>query len=282
MGQLDSPVMVAIEQGKRDAGPEGPAQPGRAERRRRIVDEVTTSGGFADVRRLVERLGVSPMTIRRDLAELERAGAIRRTRGGALAPAGSFAFVEPALVQRRSANAEAKRLIARRAAQEVAPGGTIGIDVGTTTLALCLHLVDLADLTVVTSSLPVAVALAGSMDVYLPGGRIRPKEQSLVGAAAREGMARFHLDTVFVGAAGIDEHGIYDYSIEDTELKQVMIDNADRVIVLCDASKFGRRAVATVCSFARIGTLVTDDDPPAAISAALVEHGVRVIVAGRE
>jgi DeoR family glycerol-3-phosphate regulon repressor len=251
-------------------------------RRRRIVDATRREGGFAHVAVLAERLGVSPMTIRRDLVALERAGEVQRTRGGVLIHGGPVALVEPPFPQRQDVSRAAKRSIARAAAALVEPEQTIGVDVGTTTLELCPFLAGISPLCVITSSLPVASSLASTADVYVPGGRIRPNELSLVGSAAQQGIARFHLDTVFTGVAALDDQGAYDYSLEDTEVKRAMIEQARRVVLLCDASKFGRRSAVTVCGLATISTLVTDAPPDTALARALEAADVEVIVASAD
>jgi DeoR family glycerol-3-phosphate regulon repressor len=243
------------------------------------VDEARQEGGFIHVTVLAERLGVSSMTIRRDLIALELAGKVQRTRGGVLVHGGPVALLEPPFRQRQSVRAAAKRSIARAAAALVGPEQTIGVDVGTTTLELCPFLAEISPLCVITTSLPVASSLAGTAEVYLPGGRIRPNELSLVGSAAQEGIARFHLDTVFTGVAAVDDEGAYDYSLEDTEIKKVMIEQAQSVVVLCDASKFGRRSAVTVCDLPMVTTLVTDAPPDTALARALGVAGVKVIVA---
>jgi DeoR/GlpR family transcriptional regulator of sugar metabolism len=256
-----------------------PSRSRPATRHERIVDEVRRAGGFLHVTVLAERLGVSAMTIRRDLSALERAGTVRRTRGGVLVQARRVALVEPPFRQRQSVNSAAKRSIARAAAALVEPGDTIGIDVGSTTLELCPLLADVSPLHVITSSLPVASGLAGTAEVYTPGGRVRPDELSLVGSTAQEGVARFHLDIVVVGAAALDEEAAYDYSVEDTEIKKAMIKRAQRVVLLCDASKYGRRSAVTVCDLATVSTLVTDAAPDESLAAALARAGVEVVVA---
>jgi DeoR family glycerol-3-phosphate regulon repressor len=229
---------------------------------------------------LVDRFKVSPMTVRRDITAMERAGEIQRTHGGVLVPGGQVLLVEPPFRQRETLNAESKRAIAHTAASLVRSQQTIGVDVGTSTLALCPYLVAVGQLTVITTSLPAASSLAAAIDVYLPAGRVRANELSLVGSTARDGVAQYHYDLVFIGAAALDEVGCYDYSIEDTEIKHALIRNAQRVVVLCDASKFGRRAAVTVCKLASITTLVTERTPPPEIGAALAAAGVEVLVAG--
>lgn len=248
-------------------------------RQRRILDEARQEGGFIHVTALAQRLNVSLMTIRRDLIALERAGEVQRTRGGVLVRGSPFALREPPFRQRQNVNPAAKRSIARAAAGLVKPQQSIGVDVGTTTLELCPFLGEISPLFVITSSLPVASGLAGTTEVHVPGGRVRPNELSLVGSAAAEGIGRFHLDTVFIGVAALDDRGAYDYSFDDTEIKKVMIERAERVVVLCDASKFGRRSTVTVCDLATVSVLVTSAPPGTALAGALEAAGVEVIVA---
>ena len=256
----------------------GPRTP--TERRRRIVDEARRAGGFITVAALGDRLKVSLMTIRRDIIAMERAGEVQRTRGGVLVPSLQVMLVEPPFRQRETINAVAKQAIAATAAALAESGQTIGVDVGTSTLALCPYLASIGQLTVITTSLPAASNLAAAIEVYLPAGRVRAHELSLVGSTARDGVARYHYDLVFIGVAALNEDGCYDYSIEDTEIKHALIHNAQRVVVLCDASKFGRLAAVTVAKLDSITTLVTDRTPPTGVGSALAEAGVEVLLAG--
>jgi DeoR family glycerol-3-phosphate regulon repressor len=274
----------ATESGRRAAGAGGdPERLPPAERHRRLV-ELIEQRGFAIVSELARRFAVSEMTIRRDLEGLRRIGRLVRTHGGALEPAVRAAELvfptEPAFEERRSRNAAAKARIARRAAALVGPDETVALDVGTSVLALAQELATRRDLRLLTNSVPAALALvSGRATVYLLGGQLRGPELSVIGPAALTQAGGYYVDKLFLGAAGITEDGLHDYSIEDTAVKQALIARAASVIVLCDASKLGRRALARICTLRTCRAIVTDRPPPPDLLAAIEAEGVELVIA---
>jgi DeoR/GlpR family transcriptional regulator of sugar metabolism len=252
-------------------------------RQARILASFQTSG-FVSITELAAEFGVSGMTVRRDLAILDSKGLLERTHGGAVpvgVSAGIIDTIEPAFDLRRRENAAQKIAIARAAAQLIGPSESIGLDVGTSIMALAEDIAARRDIRVFTNNLRVALRLAeGSVTVYTLAGQVRSPEFSIIGPQAVEGLAAHFLDRVFIGVAGLDANGFYDYSPEDTEVKRAFIDNAGSVVVLCDASKFGRRALSRVVPLARIDHLVTDSAPPDDLARALAAADVNVIIAG--
>ena len=247
--------------------------------------ELLASRGFLTVRELAAATGVSEITARRDLAELEERKALKRTHGGAMTVRDGqveiFDASEPAFDARRRRNSRAKIAIARAAAQLVKPGFTIALDVGTSTLELARCLGDLAsdlgELRIVTNNLRAASLLASSPHaVYLPGGRVRGKELSVYGSVTAEQIRAYWFDIAFIGVSGVTEGGLFDYSPEDTEIKRIYMDRARRVVVLCDAQKFGHHSMVQVGPLESVHTLVTDALPPAALAAALKSAGVEL------
>lgn len=240
--------------------------------------------GFVSISALADDLGVSAMTIRRDVALLEEKGLLERTHGGAVAPQSGlrapFDAVEPAFDQRMRQQAHEKSAIARAAAALILPRESVGLDVGTSVLALAEALRDRADLRIVTNNLRVGLSLAeGRSPVYLIGGQIRGPECSVIGPQAVETLRSHFLDRVFIGVSGMDASGLYDYSPEDTAVKRAFMANARQVVVLCDASKFGRRALSRIDTLERVDVLVTDAEPVADLAAALKSRNIQVIVA---
>jgi DeoR family glycerol-3-phosphate regulon repressor len=243
--------------------------------------------GFISVTGIAERIGVSTMTIRRDLVLLEQEGRITRTHGGAIAsmdsPRGSVDDEESIFDRRLAKNAGAKSAIARVAATLVEPALSLGLDAGTTILTAVQLLAGRADLRIFTNNLRAALALAGQgSPVYLLGGEVRVPELSVVGSAAIKILKSHFLDLVFIGVSAIDENGIYDFSPEDTEVKRAFIDSATRVVVLCDASKFGQRALARIDALEAVDILVTDQPPPTRLASALRDANVEVRIAAGE
>ena len=248
-----------------------------AVRRSRLLDVVTREG-FVAVSRIAEMLAVSEMTVRRDLEMLQEQGFVDRTFGGAVRRE-VYEAEEPAFDRRRRAFAEAKLSIAKRAATLVQPRETVGIDVGSTALALAGELSVRGDIRVFTNNLRAAIEMsAGKSPVYVPGGQVREAELSVVGAVAVSQLKTYFLDRVFIGVSGLTETGFYDYSIEDTEVKRTFIQQAEQVVVLCDSSKFDRRSLALVAGLDEVDILVTEAALPPHLANALKQARVQVIV----
>lgn len=261
------------------AGGDGLGKLPATARQSRLIEAVERNG-FLAVGEVAARLGVSTMTIRRDLLALERQGRLARTHGGALAARRPIDTEEPLFEQRRRRNAEGKARMAVAAAALIGPGQTVGLDVGTTTLMLAEALTGRDGLRIFTNSLRAAIALApGRSPVYLLGGQLRDQELSVIGAATVAQVRDYYFDRVFIGVSGVTEDGFFDYSLEDSEVKRAFMAQAEEVVVLCDSTKFERRSLARVCALAAIDRLVTDQSPPAALAAALARAEVAVIVA---
>jgi DeoR family glycerol-3-phosphate regulon repressor len=243
--------------------------------------ELLASRGFLTVHELAAATGVSEITARRDLVELEERKALKRTHGGAMSlrdgQAEIFDASEPAFDARRRRNNRAKIAIAQVAAQLVKPGFTIALDVGTSTLELARCLGDVGELRIVTNNMRAASLLASTPHaVYLPGGRVRGKELSVYGSATAEQIRAYWFDVAFIGVSGITESGLYDYSPEDTEIKRIYMERAKQVVVLCDSQKFGHHSMVQVGPLSAIHILVTDTPPPPALAAALAAAGVEL------
>ena len=271
-----------MERGSEASGKGRQRMPARARRER--LAEIIREAGFVSVADTAGLLGVSGMTIRRDLEALESRGLLTRTHGGAVALGARRPEVydaeEPVFERRRRKNAAAKARIAAAAARLVAPGETLALDVGTSVLALAARLADRGELRIFTNSLPTAIALVGGRSpVYLLGGQLRAPEMAVIGPVARTQAGAYYFDRLFLGVSGVTETGLYDYSLEDTEVKQAFIERSRQVVVLCDSSKFGHRALARICGIERCHLLITDAAPPPHLSDLLKAAGVEVAVA---
>lgn len=254
-------------------------QPGP--RQARIL-ELLANRGFLTVREVAEATGVSEITARRDLVELEERKALRRTHGGAMSMRNGqveiFDAYEPTFDARRRRNSKAKEAIARAAARLVRPGATIALDVGTSTLELARCLMDVGEIRIVTNNLRAASLLADSPHaVYVPGGRVRGRELSVHGAVTAEQVRGYWFDLAFIGVSGVTDGGLFDYSPEDTEIKRIYMERAKRVVVLCDAQKFGHHSMIQVAPLAACHVLVTNEMPPASLASALGVAGVEIL-----
>jgi len=279
--------MEGSEQGKGTAAPEPRSDSdgrliGRVRKER--IARMIRERGFMSSAALAELFGVSEMTVRRDLAELEMRGVVQRTHGGAVTDAAPAAAEEaphePFFDEREKRNAEAKARIARAAAALVRPMQTVALDVGTTTHALAQILVRDERLQLFTSNLRIATLSGpGCAEVYALGGRVRPAEKSLVGPVAIDQLRKLWFDVAFLGVSSVSPAGIFDYAIEEIELKREFAQRAARRVVLADSSKFGARALAQIGALDVFDTLVTEAVPPGELGRALGAAGVEVIVA---
>jgi DeoR/GlpR family transcriptional regulator of sugar metabolism len=253
-----------------------------AARRDRLI-QMIGERRYINVSNVAAELQVSEMTIRRDLDRLAISGLISRDHGGATARAPETAYDadEPSFDARGRRQAEAKQKIGVAAARLVHSGQTIGIDTGSTTHRFARELLDIAGLRLFCSNLRTAGLLAGGKSpVYALGGSIRPSEFSVCGPMARSQLSTLFLDTVFLGVSGLTTQGIFDYTLEDAEIKRAFMARSGLVVVLCDASKLDRRSLVQVAPFENIHVLVTDAAPPEHIREALSRAGVRIVLAG--
>lgn len=249
------------------------------ERRKYILDLIEERNSIS-IGELCHTLGVSDMTIRRDLRSLSNAGLLERVHGGALLRRGSS--YEPPYAVRMAENIEKKEVIGRRAAALVKDGDSIALDIGTTTVELAKCLRGASNLTVVTASVHIANVLneAPNLRLILAGGILRKQELSLIGHIAERTFRDFHVDKAFVGVGGLDiQDGLTEYNVEDMLVKKAMIDNADQVIVVADSSKLCKTCFASIAPLSVVDTLVTDASIPEAVRRQLQDEGIEVIVA---
>lgn len=248
--------------------------------RQNRIAELLAERGECSVGFLARRLAVSGMTVRRDLDALARAGRVLRTHGGATrAERISFEFEFLRRVQSRRA---AKEAIGAAAASLVRDGESVMLDSGTTTLALAHRLRSKRDLTVVTTSLPIASALqfCDSVRVLLLGGYLRRDAPDLTGALTEANLEGLRADVAFVGADGIDRRGfVYNASLAVGRMLRKMAGAAARVYVVADSSKIGRTALARFGRVADWDGLITDNGIRPADAAALRKSKVRIIKA---
>src|SRR5215472_943441 len=253
------------------------------DRRRRILQQVAEQQTIR-IGELARELGVSEMTIRRDISRLEQDGFLRHTYGGATAHLTKS--IELAFNARALEHTLEKRLIGKRAADDLAGTPVLYVGPGTTTEQFSLFLARMAGQQVITASLPVASLLgsrpagnagrggasARASTVIALGGTVREEELACVGPIAAAALARYHADVA--AAFGVTE-------LEDdlADVNRAAIANSDRLVVLADGSKIGASAHAIVAPARAISTLVTSAGAPAGELAALRDAGVEVVVA---
>ena len=253
-----------------------------ARHRQSLILQSVRNDGSARVSDLTQQLGVSDMTIRRDLEVLAKDGLVEKVHGGAVLP-GSHGGHEPGFEDKLVLERPEKTSIARTAAGLVRPGTAIAIAAGTTTFALAQCLLDVPGLTIVTNSLRVANLFGGNRtpdvaSVVLTGG-MRTASDALVGPVADLTIASLHFDTLFLGCTGLDpEVGLSTPNLAEAETNRALIKVARRVVVLADHTKWGVVSLASFAPVEKINVLVTDVLLPSDAHAALNGRVGEIIV----
>lgn len=251
------------------------------QRQELILEEIRAHGGVR-VSDLTDRLGVSDMTIRRDLDALAAKGLLLKVHGGATAVP-DHATDEPGFEAKLSRQQAEKEAISQAAAGLVQPGTAIGVSAGTTTWTLARHLRQVPNLTVVTNSIRVADVLhqAGRADqtVVLTGG-IRTPSDALVGPIAVATLRSLHLDLVLMGVHGMElGSGFTTPNLMEAETNRALVEAARRLVVVADHTKWGVVGLSTIARLDEAGAVVTDEGLPLAAREVLDEHVGEVVVA---
>jgi len=249
--------------------------------RRTMILEKLESENQVNVSQLSEEFGISEVTIRNDLAQLEEKNLLVRARGGAI-KIHQRVGLDHQLLKKNKINIKEKRKIAKAAAKLVQANDTIIIDSGSTTSEFASHLENITNLNVITNALNIASQLSNLKDinVIVPGGFLRKESLSLVGTPAESGFQNYFCDRVFLGVDGIDlEFGLTTPNIEEAHLNQKMISISKQVIVLADSSKFAKRSLAYICPLNKVDILITDEGIPKDIRKQIESLGVNIIIA---
>ncbi|TVQ54662.1 MAG: DeoR/GlpR transcriptional regulator [Rhodobacteraceae bacterium] len=241
----------------RMAGHGAASQP--SSRQRRLLDHLQ-SRSYLDVQQVCALLEVSEATARRDLAELETRGLLRRTHGGAL-PLLQITQDFPN-DERLWRNADEKARIGKVAADLVAEGDAVFLDAGTTTLHVARRLARRADLTFITNGAGILACLseARAERLFAVGGAYCAVNNSMTGPIAADTIRRFNVDKLFLSVSAVDPaRGQISISTPDLALaQQAMIEIAQQVIVVADRSKFNRNALSVIAPLSAVDRIVTD------------------------
>lgn len=250
-----------------------------AERRSDILTRARERGTVRTTE-LAAAIGVSEMTIRRDIDRLVDDGLLDRVHGGATAP-GALRTEEPGFASKLGRQQGEKDAIAAEALSLVEPGSAIGLSAGTTTWRLANLLTAVPSITVVTNSLAQAALLhhagaAGPASVVITGGVPTPSD-ALVGPIAVSAIDRLNLDVLFLGVHGMHERtGYTTPNMLEAETDRALIRAARRVVVLADHSKWDCVGLSSIAPLSAADIVVSDEDLPEQAERVLTEHGVEV------
>jgi DeoR family transcriptional regulator, fructose operon transcriptional repressor len=247
-----------------------------AERREQVA-RIVRERRVVRVDELSAEFGVSAATVRRDLAELEAQGRLRRVYGGAVAVESSLA--EPGFDDKTLLATAEKRAIAEAALRLVKPDDSVFLDGGSTVLSLARLLTEWERLTVVTNSLRVASVLSGQGPrMILVGGEFRRRSQTIVGAMTRLVIEPLHVDTAFMGAIGVSvPQGLTTTDPREAQTKALVMRNATQVVLLADSSKIGKVSFLEFGALQDVDVLVTDKGMRKTDEAAFKKKGLNVI-----
>ncbi len=251
--------------------------------RRARISDMMRQHGVVRVDELADHFGVSQVTIRNDLVQLEQEGHLIRDRGGAIpsAPTTNEGALNSllAMEQRTVLRGEEKARIGRAAAQMVEAGDIIIIDAGTTTVEMTRHLVGLSSFTVVTNALNVAVEVSkaeGAQLIFL-GGTLNREAASMLGPLTERALADLVVGKLFLGTQAFNlEDGLTDTTMEIAQVKRAMIAAARQVVLLTDSSKWDRAGFIKVAPLSSVNKVISDTDLSEEARSAIEKAGVEL------
>jgi len=257
--------------GRGDTKGDDDRSPLAAERRMRIVELVNQQKTIT-VPELVERIGASPASIRRDLVWLDEQGLITRTYGGAMAlnhMQETLRQTSPGYHQRTTEHVAEKQAIARRAVDIISDGETVILDSGSTTSAMVPFLATKRNLLIITNSIDITSALLPIVDanptlrVVTTGGTLHAWSRSFLGMTAEQALRQFFVDKTFLAVRGVSlQHGFTVPILEEVPIKRQMIASARETIVLADHTKFGLTFAIQIAPLTTAQRIITDTQAP--------------------
>jgi DeoR family transcriptional regulator of aga operon len=247
------------------------------EERRQYIVGLAQKNGRVLVEELSESLGISRITIRKDLDYLQDQGLLQRTHGGALLP-GNGALTDPSLQEKAGRHSQEKQRIAAAAANLVQEGQCILLDSGTTTTAVAKALKRYSHLTIITNAVNIAGELSGTnFEVLLTGGSMRKNSFSLVGPLAEDMLREMHADILFLGVDGFDlEGGLTTPNVMESRVNRAMVKAASLVVAVCDSTKFNRRSLSKIVDATAIHHIITDTGLAHETAEALRSAGIKL------
>lgn len=248
------------------------------ERHAKILSALQLNGSVT-VTQLANTFKVSEVTIRKDLSALEQQKKLYRTHGSAI-------LISPYIGDRHinekeKKNIAEKQAIGKAAAELVAPDDSILIASGTTLTYFAREIQPQGRLTVITSSVPVTSILSqnAQTDVMQLGGITRKSSISVVGPFAEQMLANFNCSKLFLGVDGIDpDFGLTTTNMLEAQLNKVMMTSVQKVIVLADSTKFGRRGFSKICDLEHVDRIITDSGIAPRYMDGLNKRGIEVTI----
>jgi len=249
-----------------------------AQRHKIILNELEKEG-YVRVHDMSERLGVSEVTVRKDLKDLEERKLLIRSHGSASQV--SSLISDRHIDEKEKVQVNEKLRIAEAAGKLLVKNDRIIIASGTTLLAFA-HKIDITEpITVITPSVKISLILSykPNIEIIQLGGSMRKSSASVIGPYAETLLGEMMCSKLFIGVDGIDlDFGLTTSNIAEAHLNQYMINASQEVIVLADSTKFGKRGFGKICNINQIHRIITDRDAPGNIIQIMREKGIEVTI----
>jgi DeoR family transcriptional regulator of aga operon len=245
--------------------------------RHKIILSELEKEGYVRVQDLSVALGVSEVTIRKDLKELEERRLLLRNHGSA-SPMNSL-IIDRHIDEKEKVQVKEKIRIAEAANRLLQENDWIIIASGTTLLAFAQKISIAAPITVITPSVKIALLLSykPNIEIIQLGGSMRKSSASVVGPYAENLLEEMNCSKLFIGVDGIDlDFGLTTSNIAEAHLNQYMLNSAREVIVLADSTKFGKKGFGKICNINQIHHIITDTNAPDSTIQAIMEMGIKV------
>ena len=243
--------------------------------RHKLILEKLEQNGFVNVNDLSQEFNVSPVTIRKDLKLLEERKLLFRSHGRAI-PVNPY-ITEHHVNIKEKINTNEKKRIAMAAGLTLEPFDSIIIASGTSVIEFARHIKPVEGLTVLTASLNTALILSenSTIDVMQLGGSVRSSSSSVIGPIGEKMLSEFTFTKLFLGVDGIDlEYGLTTTNAMEASLNKAMIKAAQKIIVLADSSKFGRKGFGRICGLEDVDQIITDKGLDQKTKTRLIELGM--------
>lgn len=248
-----------------------------ADNRRKKILEMLDKNGSVRVTELSTLLGISEVTIRTDLADMENKGLLTRVHGGAVS---SYKpYYNMSFNQRMSTNQEQKEVIAKKIADMIEDNDTIMLNSGTTTLLVFRAISRDLNLNIVTNS--ISIALEGTtnpnFNIILLGGMINPKYQFTFGDDTIKQLRSYHADKLILSVDGIDaENGFSTYYDKEAQIDRIMLEQSSINIVAADHTKFNRCAFTKISELSVADYIVTDTNVPDTLKNKITKQSIKI------
>jgi len=227
--------------------------------RQQEIIKILSENKVENITSLGKILGVSEMTIRRDLDKLEKVGDVIRVYGGAKIRTKNV--YDPSIGERLMQNIKEKKAIGIKAAEFIEDGDVIAFDASTTALEVANNIKNRKELTVITNNIALSIELSESKDIaiMLLGGMVRKSSLSLVGSWLSKMLKYINIDKFFVSSTALSfEEGLTDATVEEVEAKKVIIDRSAKIFIIADHTKINKVSAFHVCNYKIIDKIITD------------------------